>query len=324
VKVVLQLLASLVVVGLLLTQADLEQVGSLLSEAEVGWLVAAVVVRVVGLLVHDLRVWALLYAHHPVRFWRVVPVGFVAGMWNIVAPARAGDFLLVGLLARELKVRASLAVAVVGLVGFIEAVVFAVYLLVVLLSGAGRWHELFGLEQTQEAIGWVSLIVIVSVAAAVVATVLGRRLLGGRQEPERAGPIQLLRDTLVDTGDIMGRWKAGLLHTVLALVHILVFLSAVVLTLYAVHIEIGAPWLAAGGVLAVGALAGIVLPPALGANAAAAAVAVLAAFGIDDAHALAFAGVLWLVLNVPPVLLGIPPMWTRLGTVRALQKENSA
>jgi len=319
--IALQVLASVLVVGLLVWQAEVDKVGSLIAGADTAGLIAAIGVRFLGLTLHEVRLWAVLRFHQVVGFVQVMSLGFLAGMWNILAPVRAGDFLLVGLFVREMKLRPSLAVTTVGVVAFLEAAVFGVFLLVILLTGAGRWNALLGVEQTARAVNWVTVLTLGGVAIAVVATVIGRRLSAGHETKERSGPVELLKAALIDTGDSLGHWKAGAVHVTLSAVHVVVFVWTVVLTFSAVGIEVEAPWLAAGGVLAVASLAGVVLPPAMGANGAAAAVLVLTAFGADDAHALAFAGVLWLVLNVPPVLLGLPPMWSRVQMVRELRRE---
>ena len=319
--ILLQVLASVLVIGLLVWQAEVDKVGALIAGADMPALIAAITARCLGLTLHEVRLWAVLRFHQAVRFVQVLSLGFLAGMWNILAPVRAGDFLLVGLFVREMKLRPSLAVTTVGVVAFLEAAVFGVFLLLVLLSGAGRWNALLGVEQTARAVNWVTALTLGGVALAVVATVIGRRLSAGDEGKERSGPIELLKAALIDTGDSLGRWKAGVVHISLSALHVVVFVWTVVLTFSAVGLEVEAPWLAAGGVLAVSALAGVVLPPAMGANGAAAAVLVLTAFGSDDAHALAFAGVLWLVLNVPPVLLGLLPMWSRVELLRDLRRD---
>ena len=319
--ILLQIFASLFVIGLLVWQAEVDKVGALLMQADTGWLICALGVRVAGLTLHEVRVWAVLRFHQAVPFLKVLSLGLLSGMWNILAPVRAGDFLFVGLLVREMKLRPSLAITTVGVVAFLEAAVFGLFLLLVLMIGAGRWNALLGVEQTARAVNWVTAITLGGVAIAVVATIVGRRLGGKQEESPRSGPLELLRSALVDTGDSLGRWKAGGLHLFLAGLHVVFFVWSVVLALSAVGLDVEAPWLAAGGVLAVSSLAGIVLPPAMGANGAAAAVLVLTAFGADPSHALAFSGVLWLVLNVPPVLMGLQPMWTRVDMVRSLRRE---
>ena len=95
------------------------------------------------------------------------------------------------------------------------------------------------------------------------------------------------------------------MHVGLAAVDVLATVGAFALLLPAVGLDVPS-FLAASGVLAVSALASIVLPPTYGAGPAAAGVAVLAAFGVDAAGALAFAAGYWVVSQAPAAVLGLP------------------
>ena len=53
------------------------------------------------------------------------------------------------------------------------------------------------------------------------------------------------------------------------------------------------------------------LPPSFGAGPAAASVAVLTVFGIDQTGALMYAAAYWFIANVPAVTLGLPALWQR-------------
>lgn len=116
----------------------------------------------------------------------------------------------------------------------------------------------------------------------------------------------------------LGRPRDFLLNVSSAAVQLLLTILGFILCLPATHIEVEAPVMAASGVLAVGALAGIVLPPSLLAAPAAASVLVLGTLGVPEDRALAFAGLAWLHAAIPSVGFGLPPLWVRLGTVGSL------
>ena len=58
-------------------------------------------------------------------------------------------------------------------------------------------------------------------------------------------------------------------------------------------------------------VAGVVLPPGLGAGPAAVSVALLAPLGVTETGALAYAAGFWLLGSLPTVLLGLPALWWR-------------
>jgi xanthine/uracil/vitamin C permease (AzgA family) len=81
----------------------------------------------------------------------------------------------------------------------------------------------------------------------------------------------------------------------------------------AVGADPAAPLLAVAGILAVGSLASLVLPPSLGAAPAAVSVFVLGFFGVSEAQSLAYGALTWVVNVVPALILGVVPLWGRLG-----------
>ena len=65
-------------------------------------------------------------------------------------------------------------------------------------------------------------------------------------------------------------------------------------------------WSLSGLVLGLSAIASIVFPQTYGAGSAAASVFILGFFGFDQTQALGFAGIWWIISQVPAVILGLP------------------
>jgi hypothetical protein len=96
------------------------------------------------------------------------------------------------------------------------------------------------------------------------------------------------------------------------------FLTTYYLLLRALQLDLSDPWFAAGAVMALSAVASLVLPPSLGAGTAASSVAALGLLGVGDHRALAYAALVWLVGNIPTVILGLPPALRRVGSLGEL------
>ena len=76
-------------------------------------------------------------------------------------------------------------------------------------------------------------------------------------------------------------------------------------------------------VIGLGSVAAVALPPSLGAGPAATSVFVLAFFGIGEADALGFAALSWLANSLPPLVLGILPLWSRIGRLSDLTRREA-
>ncbi len=305
-----QLLASLLVIYVLARDLDQEEVAGALARVSVGWLVAAMAVKGLGLCMHELRLWLCLPRPRP-PFMRVFSVGAVAGMMNLALPARGGDLLAIALLNRECGVRASAATAAVGLVAFLEAAVFGVFLCGVLALGAARWIAVIGEQAHGEAMALVGGITALGLVAllAVVLAARSERLAG----VALPGPLRWVRATADDAGAVLAGPTEITVHLGLAAAGVGLTLGGFALALPAVGLDIPLPVLAAAGVLALSSVAGVALPPTFAAGPAAVSVAVLAAFGATRADALAYAGAYWLVAHIPAGLLGLPFVWLRGG-----------
>lgn len=310
-RVAVQVAASLAVLAVLVRDVDRAQLADVLARASWGWLAIALGVKGLALLVHELRLWVALPAPRP-PVLQVVGIGLVAGMLNLVLPARGGDVACIALMHKECRVPASTATAAVGIVTFLEAAIFGLFLLAALMVGAARWQQMIGLEALTSARSWIALITLGGVAAAVGLVLVGRLL--GRRAPgagRRWTPLDLVRDTATDAGVAFGTPGRVALHLGLGLLQVATTLGGFTAGQPAVGLHIEAPWLAASGVLAFSSVAAVVLPLTMGAGPAAASALVLGAFGVDAASALAYAGAWWLVAHIPAVALGLPALWGR-------------
>ena len=300
----LQVGGSALVLGLLLSDTDVDAVRDTLARSHLGWLALAVCVKSAALVLHEVRLWLAFNPPRPPAR-KTVAIGLAAGLLNTLLPLRAGDVAAIAMLRRECGVRVGAATAAVGVSSFLEAAVFGSLLGTVLVAGAGRWREIVGTAVHADAVQWVTASTLGGVAIAVVAVVIGRRL-GPAPKDTGPGLLSLLRDTLTQTGDSLGVPARLAMHVSLAAIDVAATVAGFALLLPVLGITVAMPVLAAAGVLAISAVAGVVLPPTYGAGPAAASVAVLAAFGVGQADALAFAAGYWLLSQGPAVALGLP------------------
>lgn len=306
----LQVLASVAVIWALARDVDREALRQTLARSSMAWLVAALLVKGIGLTVHELRLWMCLPRPRP-HFWSVFRLGFIAGMMNLVLPARGGDLLAIALLNRECGVRPSAATAAVGLVAFLEAAVFGVFLCGVLVVGAARWVSVIGVEAQAQAVWLVGGVTSAGLLAVLALALLGR--LEGLGGVSRRGPLRWIRDTANDAGAVLATPGAVLTHLGLAAVGVGFTLAGFALALPAVGLDLPLPWLAAAGVLALSSVAAVVLPPTFAAGPAAVSVGVLAVFGVSRTDALAYSVAYWLVAHAPAVAIGLPLLWGHKG-----------
>jgi len=316
----LQVLASAAVLVLLVRDAEWGRVRAALAGADLGWLVAATGIKAVGLTLHELRIWVSLlpFTRAPLR--PVIEVGFVAGLLNGVLPVRGGDLVAVALLKREAGVSATVALAAVAITGFGEALVFGVFLLGVMGLGLSRWEELLGAARAGEALGALSLLTLGAIFGAVAVVLIGRRFTARGDAPARPGPRVWLRQAVVDAGRGLSASGPIALNLALCVVHVALVVGTFTALFPAAGLSPPVPLLAACALIAVGSLAAVVLPPGLGGGQAAASVFVLAFFGVDEAHALAYAALAWVANTLPPAALGVGPLYKRLGALPTLMR----
>lgn len=306
----MQVVASVLVLAAFVHVIEPDQLRALPGRIRWDLLVGAALIRGAALLVHEGRTWLALPVPRP-PLLGVARVGLVSALLNLLLPGRAGDVALVAMLRRRCGVGVGAATAAVGIVAFIEAAVFGVFLLVALLAGATEWRALLGADAHARALQLVGLATGGGLMVLVVIATLGRRMAATREpHPARPGLRALLREATTQTGAALATPGAVLLHAGGAALQVGMMLGAFALALPAVGISVPAPLLAASGVLALSALSAVVLPPGYGAGPAAAGLAVLSLLGASEADALAYAGALWVLNQVPAVALGIPCLWT--------------
>ena len=313
----LQVIASAAIIVVLLRDAQVDAVVRSLRQASLGWLLLAFLAKLACYTMHEIRVWYALLPWGRPRFWNILGIGYLAGLVNMVLPVRAGDMVAVGLLVKEERVPLGTSLATVALVGLLEAAVFGIFLLGLLLLVVARGEAFWGLVQTRSALGVVSTFTLVGIAATVVAVVVGRRL-KKPVDAQESRPMAELRNLLRHTGDTLGQARYLAINLSLAVLHLAVTVSAMGFLIPAAGLDVANPVLAAAGILGGGALAAVVLPPGLGAGPAAAAIFVLHFFGASEAEALALAALGWGVANLSAALLGLPQLWPRLGALGTL------
>jgi len=307
-----QAVASVAVLVLLVRQAQVDAIAAAFSQASLGWLAVALVAKTAGLTLHELRLWVSLLPDHRRPVWPVVVIGYAAGLVNTVLPMRSGDLFAIVLLRTEVDVPAPAAVSAVALTALLEALAFGLFLLGVLVFGAAHFDALLGTARADQATLAVGLLALGALGAATVAVLVARRL--GAAEPVTGpGLVAGLRDTLQSAGDHLGRPGLASGNLALAGGQVVCLLVTFGSLLPAAAIDVAFPLLAVSGILAVGSLASIALPPTLAAGPAAVSVFVLAFFGVGEAQALAYAALTWVVNVIPALTVGAVPLWRRIG-----------
>lgn len=316
-----QILASLGVIALLVGQADGARIREELAGASVGWLLIATLIKAASLTLHEVRLWISLWPDYRRPGWPVIAIGYTSGLANAVLPARGGDIVAAALLKKEVDVPVPAALAAVGVTALLEALVFALFLLGVMVVGATQWEQLIGPQKAQQAKLLLIGCCIFALLVAAVSIVMARRKKG--DDSERKGLVGLIRGILEATGSSLGAGRYVVLNLILAAVQVVFVVGcfAALLPTVGLELEPDMPLMAVSGVVAFGALSAIVLPPSLGAGPAVAAVFVFGMFGVSEDQALAFAAMSWIANTAPVVLLGFVPLWRRLrhfGSLKSL------
>jgi len=322
-RVAAQVLGSVLVVGLLVRDAEPGAVREALSRSSPAWVLAAALIKAAAVTLHELRIWVALLPWKRAGVMRVVGIGYTAGLLNGVLPARGGDLLAVGMLRSECEVTTTQALAAVAITGFAEALVFGVFVLGVLGLGAAQWELLLGPDGSARALTGLSLLTVAALFGAAMVVIVARRLKGPDPEDEaRPSPADWVRRAVVDAGEGLSAWGPLAANLGLSIIQVALVVASFWALLPALGLDPPLPLLATCGVIAVGSVAAVVLPPGLGASQAATSVFVLAFFGIDEASALAFAALGWLTNTGPALALGFVPFWRRLSGIPALLRAN--
>ena len=308
VRVFLQLSVSALILWLLLDDVDFAGVRKTLEEGSIGWLLAAMAVKTTGLLVHEFRLWlALPVPRPPTR--KVISLGLAAGVINLALPARAGDLAAIAFLDRECKVPVPVGTAAVGVTSFLEAALFAFFLLGVFGMGAAHWADLLGEGTRIDAMVWIACGVGSGVLVLIIMAVLGRRWADADlpQNPL----LKLIQRTVIETSAILRNARYLGIQTAAAVVQVFLVVTAFTLAMPASGAAVSDPLMASSLVLGISSLAAFILPPTMAAGPAAASMLVLPMLGVDEAGAMAYAGTYWLVAHIPAMTMGLPALWAR-------------
>jgi len=316
-----QLAGSLLVLAALLRDAQVMRVWESLAGFSLPWLLGALALKALGVTARELRLWISLRPWKKLGLRPVLAIGYASGLVNNVLPARGGDLLGAALLRRECAVSGSAALAAVGVTSLLEALVFGLSLLGAMALVADRWGELLGASASLRAMGLLTVLTLVAVFGSVIVVALARRLRRDAASAPRPGAGAWLRQLVVDAGTGLGALGPLLANLALAAVQVACFTASLLMLFPALALQPSMPVLAAMVFMAGGAFAALLLPSSYGAGPAAAAVLVLALFGVDEAQALAFAALAWVSHLVPIVALGAWPLWVRLGQLPRLMRS---
>ena len=173
-RIGIQLGLSGLILWLLLRDVDLSAVMRTLEAGSMAWLFAAFMTKASGLIFHEYRLWLALPKPRP-KTRSVISLGLAAGVLNLALPARAGDLAAIAFMERECKVPVPVGTAAVGVTSFLEAALFAFFLLAVFGMGAAHWADLFGEGTRLNAMIWIAAGVGAGCIVLAIMTVLGRR-----------------------------------------------------------------------------------------------------------------------------------------------------
>jgi hypothetical protein len=236
-------------------------------------------------------------------------LGLAAGVLNLALPARAGDLAAIAFMDRECKVPVPVGTAAVGVTSFLEAALFAFFLLGVFGMGAAHWADLFGEGTRIDAMLWIACGVGSGCLVLAIMAVLGRRWANSAL-PEN--PLfRLAQRTVVETSAILRDARYLGIQTAAAAVQVILVVTAFTIAMPASGAAVSDPLMASSLVLGISSLAAFVLPPTMAAGPAAASILVLPMFGVDEAGAMAYAGTYWLVAHTPAMIMGLPALWAR-------------
>jgi len=307
----------------LVYDANPEEVWNAISRANPAWLATAIALRAFTLTLHEVRLWFALLPWGRFPLMHVVIIGWIAGLMNTLLPIRGGDLIGVALLRKELSIDTSKAIASVGITAFLEVVLFASFTLIVLSVGLTRWESLVGVVTTQRAMGSMTLIILGGIAAAIVLTILSKRF-RKRDRPTRRGPLELIRESVVETGTGLKAWRPVAGNASIGIIQVITMVLSTWALLPALGLQPPLALLAVCGLIAFGSIAAIVLPQSLGAGPAATAIFVLGFFGISEPDAIAMAALLWLSATLPPLATGTIPLIRRIRHMGTLLRTPSA
>ena len=305
-RTVAQIVLSGTILWVLLKDVDVDAVSRVLETGSWAWAAVALLVKTMALLLHEYRLWlALPNPRPPTR--RVISLGLAAGALNLALPARAGDLAAIAFMDRECDVPVPVGTAAVGVTSFLEAALFAFFLLGVMGLGAAQWASLVG--DTSAAAWWLAGAIATGCIVLTVMAVLGRQWRDRAPSANRL--IEFIRLTVVQTSSAVRDARYLGIQTAAAALQVTLVVGAFTVALLASGATVTDPIAAASMVLGIASLASFILPPTMAAGPAASSALVLPAFGATSSEALAFAAAYWLVAHIPAMTMGIPALFAR-------------
>ena len=307
-RVLVQLGLSILILWLVLEDVDFDGVRQTLEQGSIGWFLAAVAVKTAALLVHECRLWLALPTPRPPT-GKIVSLGLAAGVLNLALPARAGDVAAIAFMERECDIPAPVGTAAVGVTSFLEAALFAFFLLAAFGLGAAQWSSLLDEQTRMQAMLWIGGSISGGCLVLFAMTIMGQRW-AGAQAPENLG-LRFIQKTVVETSVILRDARYLSIQTGAAAVQVVLVVAAFSLAVPASGAPASDALLAGSLVLGLSSLAAFVLPPTMAAGPTAASALVMPLFGVDESGALAYAVMYWLVAHAPAMTMGLPALWAR-------------
>ena len=302
---------SLLVLILLLWDAQKQEIWEILQTVQWKWLLLALGIKSISLFIHEYRLWTSL-SHPRPKMSTTMQIGFASALINILIPARAGDVVAIALLKKHCHIPTSLGTFAVGMVSFFEAAVFGTLMMIMLLLKAPIWIPLMGESILNQTLNTITIATLLGIVAVTSAVIIGRRLHPKEDEVSSQSsfsPLQWIQKTLHHAGDNLTDLRYLLNNTMASIIEVWLMIAAFALIFPALNIAIIDPWTISGLILGISAVASIVLPPTYAAGNTASAIFVLTLFQIDESAAIAYSTLWWIISQVPAAILGIPSLW---------------
>ena len=307
-RTAIQIALSALILWVLLRDVDFSAIVQTLKAGSMGWLLVAFLVKSMGLIFHEYRLWLALPKPRPSTS-NVISLGLAAGVLNLALPARAGDLAAIAFLERECKVPVPVGTAAVGVTSFLEAALFAFFLLAVFGMGAAHLADLGGASTRTHAMMWIAGGVGSGCIVLLVMAILGRHWADAA--PWQNPLLRLVQRVFIETSAIVRDARYLGIQTLAAAVQVVLVVVAFGVAVPASGAAVSQPLMAASLVLGISSLAAFVLPPTMAAGPAAASLAVLPLFGVSEAEAMAYAATYWLVAHTPAMVMGLPALLAR-------------
>ena len=221
------------------------------------------------------------------------------------------------MLHKKCAVPVGTATFAVGMVGFFEGAIFGLMMMTVLLLNAPMWIQYLGEEYHLQSLQTISGLTLLGIGVVIVAAFVGRRVIGEPVETEEEfSPITWIKDAFNQTGSNLTNIRYIVLNSLASIAEVWLMIASFAMGFEMIGLESSSivltpmlTWSLSGLVLGLSAIASIVFPQTYGAGSAAASVFILGFFGFDQTQALGFAGIWWIISQVPAVILGLPSLW---------------